>query len=575
MPTDNRLDAMVALIQQRGFLSVKSLSETFGVSEVTVRRDLQRLHDERRLLRTYGGAAPLAPPATGAPSAAANGSEGVVATDESSLVEQVDVLIAISWSARSDKVLLERAAKHDVPIVAESLAIQGAKTLVAVDNYEAGCSLGRWAGQYAIQHFGGKARALDLTYHLSNTQERSRGFADGLQQTAPDAAITLTLNTQADWRSAYQLTSDALQVYPEINVIFGVNDTIVAGALQACRDLAIAPESVLVLTFGLEGNTLIDELSRDAYLKAGLAMFPEIVGPSCVEAAIVAFNRRALPAHLVTPHMVLTAGNLREVYEPTAAGWQLKPRLAATRRALALPIQRPDHTGDPMPAKIGFLVPFSEHEWYQNLAAAMHGYAQSLGIELAIADAAENLKDELTLRKLSIADEASRLVKPGDVVLIDGGEVTAYLAEALAGKRDITVITNAIAVIEALRSHPDIALIATGGLLRHESQTLTGPTTEIVLRELRADRLFLAVTGVSLDFGLSHTNLAEVAVKQAMIRAAREVILLADHTKFEQESVVQIAPISSVHKVITDNALPASTRLDLTKLGIEIIIART
>jgi DeoR/GlpR family transcriptional regulator of sugar metabolism len=60
-----------------------------------------------------------------------------------------------------------------------------------------------------------------------------------------------------------------------------------------------------------------------------------------------------------------------------------------------------------------------------------------------------------------------------------------------------------------------------------------------------------------------------------MIRAAREVILLADHTKFEQESVVQIAPISSVHKVITDNALPASTRLDLTKLGIEIIIART
>jgi DeoR family transcriptional regulator, fructose operon transcriptional repressor len=575
MPADKRLDAIVALIQQRGFLSVKALSETFAVSEVTVRRDLQHLHDEHRLLRTYGGAAPLAPPATGALSTAANGYEGVAAADESSLVEQVDVLIAISWSARSDKVLLERAAKHDVPIVAESLAMQGAKALVAVDNYEAGCSLGRWAGQYAVQHFGGKARALDLTYHLSNTQERSRGFAAGLQEAAPDATITLTLNTQADWRSAYQLTSDALQVYPEINVIFGVNDTIVAGALQACRDLAIAPESVVVLTFGLEGDTLIDELSLDAYLKAGLAMFPEIVGPSCVEAAIAAFNRCALPAHLVTPHMVLTAGNLREVYEPTAAGWQLRPRLAATRRALALPIQRPDHTGDPMPAKIGFLVPFSEHEWYQNLAAAMHGYAHSLGIELAIADAAENLKDELTLRKLSIADEASRLVKPGDVVLIDGGEVTRYLAEALAGKRDITIITNAMAVIEALRTRPDITLISTGGLLRHESQTLTGPTTEIVLRELRADRLFLAVTGVSLDFGLSHTNLAEVTVKQTMIRAAREVILLADHTKFEQESVVQIAPISSVHKVITDNALPASTRLDLTKLGIEIIIART
>jgi len=67
---------------------------------------------------------------------------------------------------------------------------------------------------------------------------------------------------------------------------------------------------------------------------------------------------------------------------------------------------------------------------------------------------------------------------------------------------------------------------------------------------------------------------AEVAMKQAMIRAAREVILLADHTKFEQESVVQVVPANIVNKLITDNALPASARLDLTKLGIEIIIAR-
>jgi DeoR/GlpR family transcriptional regulator of sugar metabolism len=87
--------------------------------------------------------------------------------------------------------------------------------------------------------------------------------------------------------------------------------------------------------------------------------------------------------------------------------------------------------------------------------------------------------------------------------------------------------------------------------------------------------LFLAVSGVSIGFGLSHTNLAEVTIKQAMIRAAREVILLADHTKFEQESVMQIAPIQAVHKLITDNALPASIRLELAKLGIEVVLAQS
>ena len=54
-----------------------------------------------------------------------------------------------------------------------------------------------------------------------------------------------------------------------------------------------------------------------------------------------------------------------------------------------------------------------------------------------------------------------------------------------------------------------------------------------------------------------------------------EVILLADHTKFGQESVVQVAPASVVNKLVTDNALQASIRLDLNKLGIEVIIART
>lgn len=573
MPAINRLDEMVALVLKRGFMSVRALSELFGVSEVTIRRDLQRLHDEGRLLRTYGGAAPLSPQPARQTRSAVTGPDG--ASADSSLIEQVDVLIAISWSPRSDAILLERAEKHAVPIVAESLALPGAKTLIAVDNLEAGRSLGRWAGQYVTQHFAGSARVLDLSYHLSNTQERSSGFAAGLRETASDAQIALSLNTQADWRSAYQLTTDALQVYPEINVVFGVNDTIVSGAIEACRDLGIAPESLLVLTFGLEGKTLLDELCKDDYLKAGLAMFPEIVGPTCVEAAIAAFNGLDMPAQLVTPHMVLTSQSLREVYEPAETGWQLKPSDPRVLDALSLPLQRSDFAGDRLPARIGFLVPFSQHEWYQNLAAAMRAYADSLGIALDIADAAENMKEELILRKLSIAGEASQLVSAGDVVLIDGGETTSYLAEALIGRRDITVITNSMDVFETLRSEPGIALISTGGLLRHESQTLTGPTTEIVLRELRADRLFLAVSGVSLDFGLSHTNLAEVTVKQAMIHAAREVVLLADHTRFEQESVVQIAPISVVHKIITDNALPASARLDVARLGIEIVLAKT
>jgi DeoR family fructose operon transcriptional repressor len=63
-------------------------------------------------------------------------------------------------------------------------------------------------------------------------------------------------------------------------------------------------------------------------------------------------------------------------------------------------------------------------------------------------------------------------------------------------------------------------------------------------------------------------------MKQALIRSAREVILLADYTCFGQESVIQIAPLNAVHKIITDDALAASLRLQLSQLGIKVIIAR-
>jgi DeoR family fructose operon transcriptional repressor len=136
------------------------------------------------------------------------------------------------------------------------------------------------------------------------------------------------------------------------------------------------------------------------------------------------------------------------------------------------------------------------------------------------------------------------------------------------------VITNSIPVFTTLKSNPDITLILTGGLLRHSTNTLIGPPVEAALRDLRADRLFLVVTGITLDFGLSHNDLTEVTVKQAMINSARQVILLAEHTRFGQESVAQVAPSTVVHKLLTDEALPASIRLELVKLGIEVIVAK-
>ena len=187
-------------------------------------------------------------------------------------------------------------------------------------------------------------------------------------------------------------------------------------------------------------------------------------------------------------------------------------------------------------------------------------------------DADQNVRDEVEFRRRQIASKAAALVEPGDVVLVDGGPVSCYLAEELKQKKDITVITNSVVAFDTLNRTPGITLISTGGAVRFSTQVLVGPTAEGALKELRADKCFLMVSGITLDFGLSHDTISEVTIKQAMIHSSREVILLADHTAFGAEAGIQVAPLKVVHRLITDDALPPSVRLEISKLGIQITL---
>ena len=571
MSANNRLVQIMELVDERGFVSVSDLSKIFQVSEMTIRRDLDQLQLQNRIRRTYGGAVSLQ-----------NGSQVAKKNDlsldkrtEVLLVDQVDVLIGSSVNAYYDNLLVERARKKGIPIIAESIEMPNQSTIVSVDNYQAGFDLGCWAGNYLQNHGVKNVYLLDLTFHQPNTQERSHGFIDGLNKTSSSCETVLSINSQSRYAAAYQFSKDALAVYPQINLIFAINDITAWGAINACRDLNIDPAKMTIITFGLEGDTLKNELmTPNSYCKAGLAMFPEIVSLTCLEAAISVFNRDPQPEKYITPHIVLTAASLPAYYNRTESGWKLDWK--TVRNNLKIPIEIEQEKTQPdknLPKLIGLIVPFTEHEWYKNLTTFLKEYAEQYGIGLQVIDADQNVSDEVDLRRRQIAGKAASLIEPGDVVLVDGGPIALYLAEELKQKKDITVITNSIVVFDALNRTPDIILISTGGTLRNSTQMLVGPTAEGSLKELRADKLFLMVSGISIDFGLSHNTISEVTMKQAMIRAAREVFILADHTIFGAEVGNLVAPLTAIHKLITDDALPPSTRLDISKMGIQIILA--
>ena len=175
--------------------------------------------------------------------------------------------------------------------------------------------------------------------------------------------------------------------------------------------------------------------------------------------------------------------------------------------------------------------------------------------------------------KRRIGAAAAALVADGDSIILDSGTTTQQVARHIKGRRSLKVITNALNVAAELTGSGEVEVLLLGGLLRQNSASLVGQFAEEMLKQLSVDKLFLAVDAVDLEFGLSTPNLDESHVNRAMVRAAREIILVADSSKFGRRSLSRIVPLSEVDRVVTDHGLPEVARAGLRELGVELILA--
>jgi DeoR/GlpR family transcriptional regulator of sugar metabolism len=141
--------------------------------------------------------------------------------------------------------------------------------------------------------------------------------------------------------------------------------------------------------------------------------------------------------------------------------------------------------------------------------------------------------------KDAIATTAADLVHDGDVVLLDIGTTVHGLAARLHG-RSVTVVTSSLAVYDELAADDTVELILLGGAVRRNYRSLVGFLTEHALREIHAQRLFLGTSGIRPDGTVLDTTTVEVPVKQAMLRAVDEVVLLADPSKFPGSGLARV-----------------------------------
>ncbi|GAA0443775.1 DeoR/GlpR family DNA-binding transcription regulator [Streptomyces olivaceiscleroticus] len=191
-----------------------------------------------------------------------------------------------------------------------------------------------------------------------------------------------------------------------------------------------------------------------------------------------------------------------------------------------------------------------------------------------------DFEPDLAERDAVAADEKDRIARaalaelPDDgSVILDAGTTAARLAAEFPLESDVTVVTHGLPVAARLADHPGLTLHLVGGRIRHRTRAAVDDWALRAYREINADVLFLATNGFSLEGGLTTPDLAEAAVKRAIIAAARRVVLIADSAKFGQQHFARFGDLSDVDLLITDTGLSPENALAIERAGTEVVRA--
>lgn len=158
--------------------------------------------------------------------------------------------------------------------------------------------------------------------------------------------------------------------------------------------------------------------------------------------------------------------------------------------------------------------------------------------------------------KKRIGEYAVTLLEAGQSVIFDSSSTVLEAAEALGRlKTKVTAVTNDVGVASVLAETPGASVVVPGGEIRDDSFTLLGPYTQTFLNGLHVDVALMGIHAITGEV-LSESSLDVVEAKRAMMRAARRVVLLADHSKFRSPAFFEVARLDEVHDLVTDTGAP-------------------
>ncbi|MEM5491605.1 DeoR/GlpR family DNA-binding transcription regulator [Hoeflea sp. AS16] len=173
--------------------------------------------------------------------------------------------------------------------------------------------------------------------------------------------------------------------------------------------------------------------------------------------------------------------------------------------------------------------------------------------------------------KQAIGIAAAALIPDNASLFINIGTTTEAVSQALLRHGRLMIITNNINVANRMRPYTQFEVVIAGGVVRASDGGIVGEAAVDFIRQFKVDYAVIGTSAIDPDGALLDYDFREVKVAQAIIANARQVILVADSTKFERTAPVRIGHLEQVDTFVTDQCPDDRVRKICREFDVELI----
>ena len=174
-------------------------------------------------------------------------------------------------------------------------------------------------------------------------------------------------------------------------------------------------------------------------------------------------------------------------------------------------------------------------------------------------------------QKRAMGRTAAALVEEGDVIFVDAGTTTPYIAEYLPDDIAFTAVCCSMNVFHILNGKPNCTLILTGGEYHRDTQIFDSRSALDIIRNIRITKAFISTAGISEKLGLTCFHPYETDLKKEVMKYSHQVYVVADSTKMGSVKIAYFADISQADALIVDAGISPADEAWVDEAGLNLV----